>query len=788
MDSQTHHSPLATRIHVSGVVQGVGFRPFVYGLALRFDLTGWVRNSSAGVDIEVNGSATALAQFAEAVEQELPPLAHIDTISVTDCAVGGYELFEIIPSKPIARAFQPISPDMTICLDCAREMFDPNDRRYHYPFINCTHCGPRFTIIKDIPYDRPLTTMADFEMCADCAAEYDDPLDRRFHAQPIACPECGPHIWIEPTVDGDAVENARRLLADGQILAIKGIGGFHLACDGMNKTAVSTLRRRKLRADKPFAVMMADVASVKKHCHLNEAERELLTSRERPIVILERREGSKITTTVAPNQHTIGVMLPYTPLHLLLLERADNFPDALVMTSGNVSDEPIATDNDDARERLATLADAFLMHNRDIHTRCDDSVMRVWNGTQISQMNTDKEQEKSVQSAKSVSHLYPMRRSRGYAPFPVKLGWAMPPTLAVGGELKNTFCLANGRYAFLSPHIGDLQNYETLQSFEMGVAHFEQLFRVKPSLIAYDAHPNYLASRYAIARAEKEGITAVSIQHHHAHIAACMAEHGLDEAEPVIGVAFDGTGYGDDGRIWGGEFLLADYGGYKRPFHLNYFPMAGGDTAVREPWRLALACLHQAGIAWDDDLPPVQHAHRAATHDLAAIVRHQLENNVNAPQTSSMGRLFDAVSALIGVRQTVNYEAQAAIELEMLIDEGEMGSYPLAIGDTAIDPAPLFAAIVADLWRGVPVRVMAARFHNGIARLVRDVCVQINAAFSIKTVALSGGVWQNMALFSRTVPLLQEAGFSVLWHEKVPANDGGLALGQAVIAARKSDG
>jgi len=751
----------AKSIHISGIVQGVGFRPFVYGLALRFGLTGWVRNSSAGVDIEVEGTATALAEFADALEKELPPLAHIDSISVIDCAVGDHEGFEIIPSKPITGAFQPISPDMTICPDCAREMLDPDDRRYRYPFINCTHCGPRFTIIKDIPYDRPLTTMAEFEMCAACAAEYGDPLDRRFHAQPIACPECGPHIWIEPPMDGDSIINARQLLADGHILAIKGVGGFHLACDGMSKTAVSTLRRRKLRVDKPFALMMADVATVKKHCHLNAAEEALLTSRERPIVILKRREESGIATTVAPNQHTIGVMLPYTPLHLLLLERAPDFPDALVMTSGNLSDEPIATDNDDARERLATLADAFLMHNRDIHTRCDDSVMRI-----------------STTNSPS-----PLRRSRGYAPFPVKLGWEMPPTLAVGGELKNTFCLANGRYAFLSPHIGDLQNYETLQSFEDGVAHFEQLFRVKPSLIAYDAHPNYLASRYAIARVEKEGITAVSIQHHHAHIAACMAEHGLDGTEPVIGVAFDGTGYGDDGNIWGGEFLLADYGGYKRPFYLNYFPMAGGDTAVREPWRLALACLHQTGIAWDDDLLPVQHAHRTATHDLTAIIRHQLENNVNTPQTSSMGRLFDAVSALIGVRQTVNYEAQAAIELEMLIDPTETGSYSFTIDDTAINPAPLFAEIVADLRRSVPARVMAARFHNGIARMVRDICVEMKE--TTKTVVLSGGVWQNMALFSRTVPLLQKAGFTVLWHEKVPANDGGLALGQAVIAARK---
>ncbi|MCP4417352.1 MAG: carbamoyltransferase HypF [Chloroflexi bacterium] len=772
------------RIHIGGVVQGVGFRPFVFSLAHRFSLMGWVRNSSAGVDIEVDGFPDALAQFVEALEQELPPLAHIDHISVTDCPPNGYNQFEIIHSRPISGAFQPISPDMTICSDCLGELLDPIDRRFRYPFINCTHCGPRFTIIKDIPYDRPLTTMAGFEMCSECAAEYADPLNRRFHAQPIACPICGPKIWLEGLRNSEfgvrndssihnpqsAIKAARKLLADGNILAVKGVGGFHLACDGLDETAVSELRRRKLRVDKPFALMMADVATVDKYCQLNAAERELLTSRERPIVILKRRANSPIATAVAPGQNTIGVMLPYTPLHALLLEQATDFPEALVMTSGNLREEPIAIDNDEARQRLASLADAFLMHNRDIQTRCDDSVMR------IAEFGTRNVELCNLQSPIRI----PIRRSRGYAPFPVKLPWQMPPLLAVGGELKNTFCLANGRYAFLSHHIGDLENYETLQSFEEGVAHFERLFRVKPELLAYDLHPNYLASRYAVARTTQDEIPAIAVQHHHAHIASCMAEHGLDGDNPVIGVAFDGTGYGNDGRIWGGEFLLADYAGFERPFHLKYFPMAGGDTAVREPWRLALACLHQANIPWQDDLPPVQHANHFSEHDLATILRHQLEKGINAPLTSSMGRLFDAVAALIGVRQTVNYEAQAAIELEMLVDPSEIGSYSLAIGESNIDPAPMFEAIIADLRQAVPVSIIAARFHNGIARMVLEICRQVNG---ISTVALSGGVWQNMALFSRTVPILQNAGFTVLWHQKAPTNDGGLALGQAAVAA-----
>jgi hydrogenase maturation protein HypF len=758
-------------IHITGIVQGVGFRPFVYGLATRLALTGWVRNTSAGVDISVDGTRDSLECFLRALRDETPPLARIDEFQVIQKQPNGFSSFEIVHSQAIPEAFQPISPDVSICPDCLRELFDPNDRRYRYPFINCTNCGPRFTIIQDIPYDRPKTTMAPFEMCPACAAEYHNPLDRRFHAQPVACPDCGPQVWLE--TDGspeqkteNAILETRLLLAQGKIVAVKGLGGFHLACDATNLEAVSELRHRKLRVDKPFALMLPDLETVEKHCALNDTERELLLSRERPIVILEKRPNSPIVAEVAPGQSTLGVMLPYTPLHYLLLERQPGYPEALVMTSGNLSEEPIATDNSEARERLASLADAFLMHNREIHTRCDDSVMRVLNPSQIS-------------SNRHHTSMYPLRRARGYAPFPIRLPWKLTSILATGAELKNTFCLTRDHYAFLSHHIGDLENYETLRSFEEGVVHFERLFRVKPEAIAYDLHPNYLSTRYGLTRAEREGLPAVGVQHHHAHIAACMAENGFEGNKPVIGVAFDGTGYGDDGAIWGGEILLSDYAQYQRVYHLAYVPLPGGDKAIREPWRMALAWLEHAGLEWAEDLPPV----RQDPLELS-VLRHQLQSGLNAPPTSSMGRLFDAISALAGVRQQVNYEAQAAIELEALADPDEVGVYPLEISDEVIDPTPLIQAAVMDLRRGLPVGKIAARFHNGLAGMVLQVCQRLRAHFGVTEVVLSGGVWQNMTLLTRAEALLGRAGFAVYVHRQVPANDGGLALGQAMIADR----
>lgn len=756
------------RIHISGIVQGVGFRPFVYGLAQRLGLKGWVRNTSAGVDIEAEGLPEVLDSFVRLLQSEAPTLAHIDSLVSGSISPQGFDSFEIAHSEAIASAFQPISPDVAICGDCLHELFDPSDRRYRYPFINCTNCGPRFTIIKDIPYDRPATTMAPFLMCSECGREYSDPLDRRFHAQPVACPQCGPEVWLESreagewmrTAQGDsAIQAARLFLQQGRILAVKGLGGFHLACDALDPSAVAELRRRKLRVDKPFALMLPDMETVERNCFVSDADRQLLLSPARPVVLLLRRPDSRIVREAAPHQSWIGVMLPYTPLHYLLVEKQPGFPQALVMTSGNLSEEPIATGNSEARERLFGLADAFLMNNRDIHIRCDDSVMRTLDGTP-----------------------YPIRRSRGYSPFPVKLPRESPPLLAVGSELKNTFCITNGPYAFISHHIGDMHNYETLESFEMGIRHFERLFRARPEAIAYDLHPDYLAARYGLERAEQENLPAIGIQHHHAHIAACMAEHGLDE--PVIGVAFDGTGYGLDGAIWGGEFLLADYSGFERKAHLQYFPLPGGDTAIKRPARTALALLWSEGLPWEEHLAPIE---EFCAEDRLTL-RLQLEKQINTPLTSSVGRLFDAAAALSGVRQKVNYEGQAAIEFEALADPDEVEAYEFPLEAGQILTKPGFSALLADLAGSVPLSRISTRFHNGLAASVAETAMWLSRASGVRKVVLSGGVWQNITLIRRTLALLRNMGFSVYIHQKVPANDGGLSLGQAACAAARMRG
>lgn len=779
-------------IHVTGIVQGVGFRPFVYNLAAEFGLTGWVRNTSAGVDIQVDGDAQEITNFAAALRNQAPALASIDQIDFQVKVPAGFVDFQILNSTPLPKSFQPISPDVSVCPDCLGELFDPADRRYLYPFINCTNCGPRFTIIHGIPYDRPSTTMAGFQMCTACAGEYSDPSDRRFHAQPVACPECGPSVWIEVggqchKLEQPPLVEAQRMLAEGRVLAIKGLGGFHLACDATNPAAVSALRCRKLRVDKPFALMMADLETVEENCHLDEVSRDLLTCRERPIVILRRKHGSAITPDVAPGQDTLGVMLPYTPLHYLLFTRIDgsshNSPSpVLVMTSGNLSEEPIAWENEEARERLASLADGFLMHNRPIYTRCDDSVVRA-------APRVVKDRDTSNGRVPQVG-AYLLRRSRGYSPAPILLREAHPPILATGPELKNTFCLIRDRYALLSHHIGDLENYETLCSFEEGISHFESLFQVQPEYLAYDLHPDYLATRYALERSAAERVPAIGVQHHHAHIAACMAERQLPPDQDVIGIAFDGTGYGQDGAIWGGEFLVANYQAYRRLYHLDYALLPGGDRAVREPWRMALAWLLKAGIPWDEDLPPVAFGklplHEAA--NLLEVVRHQIESGFNAPPTSSMGRLFDAAAALIGLRQTVNYEAQAAIELEAQIDPGETGAYTFRIENGIVDPTPIFSGLVEDLRARRSIPTMAARFHNTITAMVCLVASEIRLSTGIDRVVLSGGVWQNMRLLSQSIQRLAGEGFDVVIHRKVPPNDGGVALGQALIAAYRIQG
>jgi hydrogenase maturation protein HypF len=793
------------RVHITGIVQGVGFRPFVYQVATRLGLNGWVRNTSAGVDIEVDGTEDQLDEFVRALENDRPPLARLDSVQVDRCPANGFSSFEIVHSEPIPGAFIPISPDVSICEDCLREMLNPSDRRYLYPFINCTNCGPRFTIIEDIPYDRPNTTMAPFEMCPACRAEYEDPLDRRFHAQPVACPDCGPNVWLElggrgvgdrenesqplppnsQLVSRDAILETQRLLANGEILAIKGLGGFHLACDATNTEAVAELRYRKLRVDKPFALMMPDIETIEQHCYVSKAEGELLLSRERPIVLLDRKTESNIVIAVAPNQKTLGVMLPYTPLHYLLFSGeqiadsrelpANRYPlSALVMTSGNLSEEPIAYTNDEARERLNSLADAFLLHNRDIRTRCDDSVVRQ--SVTTSDVQTPQRTD-----------TYFLRRARGYTPIPIKLPWNdVPQILATGPELKNTFCLTKGNYAFLSHHIGDMENYETLRSFEDGIEHFERLFRVTPEIIAYDLHPDYLATRYALERAERLtferiNVRTFGVQHHHAHIAACMADNGLTGERPVIGVSFDGTGYGSDGAIWGGEFFIADYRGYQRFAHLEYAPLPGGDAATRKPYRAALAQLWQNGIDWDEDLPPVV----VACGDDMTLLHSMLENNINCPPTSSMGRLFDAVAALVGVRGEVNYEAQAAIEFEALADPHEKAAYPFDFDGISLKAGPVLQSVIADWRAGIAVSAISARFHNGLAHSILEVCQAAKKQYGLDKVALSGGVWQNITLLRKTIPLLENDGFTVYIHRQVPTNDGGLALGQAVIASKQ---
>jgi len=757
------------KLHITGIVQGVGFRPFVYSLAVRYGLAGWVRNTSAGVDIELDGTPEIVEEFVRALKDELPPLARVDTL---DIAWGGprkFIGFEIFDSKTVEGAFQQISPDTSICEDCLRELLDPGDRRYLYPFINCTNCGPRFTIISDIPYDRPNTSMASFAMCPDCSAEYQNPLDRRFHAQPIACPICGPKIWLEylsdnemRALEGDhTIKKAQEMLAEGKIVAIKGLGGFHLACDATNATAVGELRRRKLRVDKPFAVMLPDMATINWNCHVSSAESELLESRQRPIVLLKKRSKSTIEEEVAPKQDTLGVMLPYTPLHYLLFNASDPPLTALVMTSGNLSEEPIATGNDEARERLSILADAFLMHNRDIHTRCDDSVVRIF--------------EKQV---------YFLRRSRGFAPDSIQLPFEVPPILATGPELKNTFCLTRDHYAFLSHHIGDMENYETLRSFQEGISLFEGLFRIRPEAIAHDLHPTYLSSRYALERAERENLQAIGVQHHHAHIAACMADNNLDGSHQVIGAEFDGTGYGEDGAIWGGEFMVADYKGYERKFHLDYFPLPGGDAAIKRPARTALALLWSLGMEWEEDLAPAQDL----CYEDRMALRVQLERKLNTPQTSSMGRLFDAAAALAGVRQRVNYEAQAAIEFESAVDKTETGAYHFEVQNGRVDARIVIASLIADIRSKTAISVISARFHNGVAKMVRDASVQIRHETGLNEILLSGGVWQNMVLLEQTVQGLHAEGFDVKIHHQIPTNDGGLSLGQALVGAAKIKG
>jgi len=753
---------IARKLIVRGIVQGVGFRPFIYQLAARFELTGEVANTSSGVIIHAEGPTTKITAFAEAISTEKPPLAHITDLTVEPADFKAYESFAITVSQKQASRTALISPDVSICEDCRREMFDPADRRFRYPFINCTNCGPRYTIIDDIPYDRPKTSMRHFQMCPDCQAEYDDPLDRRFHAQPNACPVCGPQCALM-SADGhmleeaEAIKAAARLLKAGHLLAVKGLGGFHLAVDATNEAAVQRLRRRKHREEKPFALMSASLEMIATYAVVEDTHRNLLTSIQRPIVLLDKKQPNAISKSVAPRNRYFGVMLPYTPLHYLLL--SEGFL-ALVMTSANMSEEPICIDNTDAHTRLAQVADYFLMHNRGIYLRSDDSIVRH-----------------------SAGQARFLRRSRGYVPVPVFVKRALPPTLACGAGLKNTVCLTKEDRAFLSQHIGDLENQETLDFFELTVRHLKRILDIEPEIVAHDLHPDYLSTRFALGQ---DNVQRVPVQHHHAHIVSAMAEHHLEG--PVIGLSFDGTGLGTDGKIWGGEVLLCETHDFKRAGYLEYVPMPGSNAAIKEPWRMGLSYLQRAfgKQAADLDLPLLQ----SVNGDRAAVIFQMIDKGLNSPETSSLGRLFDGVAAIIGLRETVRFEGQAAMELEMIAELEETGHYDgqwhRIDGQYRLDPGLLVRQIVSDCNRGVPAAAISSRFHNSLTRLFTELCQTLRADTGLDRVVLSGGVFQNALLLTALTTALAKTGFKVYSQQLVPANDGGLSLGQAVAAAAKA--
>ena len=751
-------------IFVRGMVQGVGFRPFIYRLAQQHSIKGWVRNTSSGVEIEAEADDETLWGFATDITAQAPPMARIEHLETTFSPPRDYTSFQILSSLAEEASYQLISPDIATCADCRKEIFTADNRRFRYPFTNCTNCGPRFTIIEDMPYDRPQTTMKRFTMCPQCRAEYEDPADRRFHAQPNACPRCGPELELVDdtghtiTCD-DVIKSAARLLKEGKILAVKGLGGFQLACDATNAWAVNRLRDRKRRPAKPLAVMFATIDEVEKECLISLEERQLLQSPQCPIVLLKRRNPFRICGEVAPRLKYLGAMLPYTPLHHLILSET-GLP--LVMTSGNLSEEPIARDNDEALRRLTGIADYFLRHNRDIYARYDDSVYVVESGKPQA-----------------------VRRARGYAPYPIILPFRSRQILACGAQEKNTFCLTRDEHAFISQHIGDMENEETLEHFENTIELYKKLFRIQPEVIAYDMHPDYPATRYALKTAEQSGLKPVPVQHHHAHIVSCMAENGI--TGPVIGVAFDGTGYGNDGTVWGGEFLLADGNGFHRLGHMEYVPMPGGVSAIKKPYRMALGYLFTLlgedlllkGLPFDD-VPPVE----------IEIIKQELRKKLNSPLTSSAGRLFDAVSALTGVRQVIDYDAQAAVELEMQAtdeyDNSVPGPYPFSIinnGDTKIVKlGGLFSVIIDEVQNRCPAGEISSRFHATMSQVIDRMCRMLSAETGIKTVALSGGVFQNRLLTRLTSATLKESGLGVITHHLVPCNDGGISLGQAVIA------
>jgi hydrogenase maturation protein HypF len=762
---------IRVRARVGGTVQGVGFRPYVFRLAEELGLGGNIRNDERGVLLEVEGPPAAVAGFLARLPAEAPPLASVEAVEPEDVPATGETEFRIVESEHRGEPEALVSPDTATCPDCLAEMLDPGDRRHRYPFINCTNCGPRFTIVRGVPYDRPLTTMAGFEMCAACRAEYEDPRDRRFHAQPNACPECGPQVRlldaageeVPRTGDGDAVAAAAAMVEAGGILAVKGLGGFHLACRADDEAAVGALRSRKHREDKPFALMAPALEAARELVELSAEEERLLQGRERPIVVARRRASAAVAPGVAPGSRDLGVMLPYSPLHHLLLADVGT---TLVMTSANVSDEPIAYLDDEARERLAGIADAFAVHDRPIHMRTDDSVLRA------------------VDPALRPQPLL-IRRSRGYVPRSVDLPQpASAPVLGVGAELKSTFCLAKGRRAWVGHHIGDLKNYETLRSFSEGVDHFQRLFAVSPEVVAHDLHPDYLSTRYAL---EREGVELVGVQHHHAHLAACLAEHA--EPGPAVGAIYDGSGYGPDGTVWGGELLAGTAAGCERVGTLFPVRLPGGDAAVREPWRMACAWLAAALGEDEPEIPPA--LARSVEPEAWQAVCELARTGLNSPLTSSVGRLFDAVAALAGVRARVNYEGQAAAELEGASDPGIAEAYPLPLieagaeGPLLLDARELVGAVVEDVRRDVGVARIGARLHGGLAEATALACGRQAERLGTDAVVLSGGVFQNRLLLERTAARLRDSGLRVLVPVELPPNDGGIAYGQVAVAAAR---
>lgn len=753
-------------IILRGIVQGVGFRPFVYNLAVRLGLSGFVRNRSGEVWIEVEGSKESVNHFLDELRRQPPPLARIEQLEWTFRPANGETTFRIESSAGDWTGDVFVSPDVAPCADCLKELFDPTDRRYRYPFLNCTHCGPRLTIVVGVPYDRERTTMARFPLCAACRAEYDDPSNRRFHAQPTACPACGPRLQLvggsESEREGEPLASFAHSLLAGRIGALKGLGGYHLVCDARRDDVVTLLRHRKKRDEKPFAVMVRDAESAVALVEATPEELQLLRSPQRPIVLLRKRPGGVVAEAVAPGNPFLGVLLPYTPLHYLLMDAVEDVP--LVMTSGNRSDEPIAHEDDDALQRLSELADLFLIHNRPIRVRCDDSVTRWVDDQEL-----------------------PLRRSRGYAPMPLSLPVSCPtPLLAVGGQLKGTFALGRGRHAILSHHLGDLDHATAYEAFVRDIALYERLFGVRPEVLAHDLHPDYSSTRYARARGEADGIRLEAVQHHHAHLASCMAEHGL--TGPVLGVCFDGTGYGTDGAIWGGEWLVGDYRQWRRAAHLRYVGMPGGDRAIREPWRMALAHLADAGCRDLRALP------EGPSPQERHIVSQMLERRFNAPPTSSMGRLFDAVAAVAGVRQRARYEGQAAVELEWLAASvGVDGGYPFEVvaeeeNSWIVETRPLIQAVADEALRGVESARIARRFHSTVVEMIAHVCDRLRQVTGLSEVVLSGGVFLNALLTHETTARLRDQEFRVYRHRLVPPNDGGLSLGQAAVAAARHAG